>query len=406
MSTVRTGLVAALLFLFLAPRASAGENAVALTGEAAVLMNALNGQVLFQKNMCAEMYPASTTKILTAILALERGDLNAWVTVPEEACRVEGSAIGLQAGERLTLNDLLYALMLASANDAAVAIAVHLAGSVENFAAMMNEKAKALGAQKSNFTNPHGLPDPGHYTCAFDLALITRYAMQNPAFREIVKTRLKVINRPEADRSQGPPQEHLWNHNRLLERYEEAIGVKTGYTVEAGQCLVAAAQRDGRELLAVILNAQGAFVYEDAKQILNYGFSHFLPSCVVRKGEKVASVEVAKAEPGEVDLLAGGDFWYDFPLEGSPSLTRRLELAHKIEAPLLAGQKVGKLYIFDRGQKVGEVDLVTARAVERVSGKSWLFWMAGAALLAFYLGTRSSGRRKRRLVHRPRNYRW
>jgi len=398
MSRIGTGLVVLLLLLF-SPKALAGEIAPGSTapcpaGEAVVLMDARNGQVLYQKNMHRRMYPASTTKILTAALALEKGDLDEVVAVPEEAARAGGSAIGLQAGEHLSLRDLLYALLLASANDAAVTVADHLAGSVESFAVLMNQEAKSLGALESHFTNPHGLPDPAHYTTAYDLALIARHAMQNPAFREIVKTRLKVISRPEADRSKGPPQEHLWNHNRLLERYRDATGVKTGYTVEAGQCLVAAAQREGRELIAVVLNSQGEAVYEDAKQVLDYGFNNFLPSLIVKKGERIASVEVAGGEPAKVDLFTGEDFWYDFPLGSAPNLTRRLQLAHKIQAPLAAGQKVGELVIYDQERKVGAVDLVAARAVERVPGRSWLYWLAGVALLVFYLGTRRANRRR------------
>lgn len=386
------------LFFFLFPaRMLAGETAPFPAGEAAVLMDARNGQVLYAKNMHKRMYPASTTKILTALLALEKGNLDELVTVPEEACQAGGSAIGLQAGERLTLRDLLYALLLASANDAAVTIATHLAGSVENFSRLMNEKASSLGAADSHFTNPHGLPDPGHYTSAYDLALIARCAMQNPTFREMVKTRLKVISRPEADRSKGPPQEYLWNHNRLLERYQDATGIKTGYTVEAGQCLVASAQRGQRELIAVVLDSQGEAVYDAARQLLDYGFNNFFPVQVVKKGEKVTSVKVARGELGEVALLTGSDFWYNFPQGSTPNLTRHLQLAQKFQAPLPAGQKAGQLLIYDGEQRVGAIDLVTARAVERAPGRAWLFWLAGAALLVFYLQARTAKRRKQYL---------
>jgi len=401
----RIGIFCLLFFLF-PVRTLAGETAPCPAGEAAVLMDARSGQVLYAKNPHQRMYPASTTKILTALLALEKGNLDDLVTVPEEACRTGGSAIGLQAGERLTLRDLLYALLLASANDAAVTIADYLAGSVESFAGMMNEKASSLGAADSHFTNPHGLPDPDHYTSAYDLALIARCAMQKPVFREIVKTRLKEISRPEADRSKGPPQEHLWNHNRLLERYPGANGIKTGYTVEAGQCLVASAQKEERELIAVVLNCQGEAVFEDAKKLLEYGFAHFSPVLVVKQGEKVATVEVAGGEPREVDLLTGGDFWYNFPQESPPALTRRLQFAQKIRAPLPAGQKVGRLDIYDRDQKVGTVDLVAACAVAEAPGQpSWLLWLGGAALLAVYLRSRAVNRRRRYFARRFGRYR-
>lgn len=409
MRRIGTGLLVLLLF-FWAGKAGADERAPSLTGEAVVLLDARNGQVLYEKNMHRQMYPASTTKILTAILALEKekGSLDNLITVPEEACRVDGSAIGLQAGEKLTLRDLLSALMLASANDAAVTIACAIAGSVPDFANMMNEKAKSLGARESHFTNPHGLPAPDHYTSAYDLALITRYAMQNPDFRELVRTRLKVISRPEADRTKGPPQEHLWNHNRLLESYRYATGVKTGYTVEAGQCLVAAAQKGDRELIAVILNSQGREVYEDAQKILDYGFTNFEPVLVVEKGEKVAPVKVNYGEKETVDLITASDLWYDFPVDhpGDFTLSRQRKIAQKIQAPLLAGQKIGVLAVYNQGEKIGEVDLVAAESIARATGKSWLVWLAGAALGAFFLSIRSINRRKRKFSGRIKRYRW
>ncbi|MGB9903925.1 MAG: D-alanyl-D-alanine carboxypeptidase family protein [Desulfotomaculales bacterium] len=384
--------------------AEASPGPPAITGEAAVLMDARTGQVLFAKNEHKKMYPASTTKILTALVILERVNPAETVRVPEEASRTEGSAIGLQAGEELSCSDLLYALLLASANDAAVTLAVHAAGSVENFAALMNAKARSLGASESHFTNPHGLPDPDHYTTASDLALITLSAMRNPAFREIVGTETKAIKRPLADRSRGVPQEDLWNHNRLLESYQGATGVKTGYTDEAGQCLVASAERDGRELIAVVLKSEGSAVYEDARKMLDYGFEQFLPVRLVKKGDRLATLEVAGGEPARVDLVAGDDFWYDFPrAEGEKDLNRHLQLVKKVEAPLAAGQVAGELVFYDRERQVGQVDLVAAQAVARVRGKTWLYWLAGALLFFFCLRIKRNGRRRRKWKYtRPR----
>ncbi|RKO67470.1 D-alanyl-D-alanine carboxypeptidase family protein [Desulfofundulus salinus] len=365
-------------------------------GEAALLMDARNGQVLYQKNASSPMYPASTTKILTAIIALEHSRLDEVVTVSREATRVEGSAIGLQEGERLTMEDLLYALLLASANDAAVAIAEHVAGSVPAFTALMNEKARSIGARASSFQNPSGLPDPQHYTTAHDLALIARYAMQNPTFRTIVSTRLKQIRRPDADRSKGPPQEHLWNHNRLLSRYEGAIGVKTGYTVEAGQCLVAAARRDDRELIAVILNSQGAAIYSDARTLLDYGFSAFKPVQLVEKGEKISSFSV----PGgaeEVEAITGNSFYFNFPAGEKPSFEQKIVVYQDLRAPLATGQKVGEL-VFTRagGKELGRVDLVSARAVGTSVTRRWSTWFLGAVVFLVALRLKAMMVRRRR----------
>lgn len=389
------------LFLAAAIRAEEVRPEPAVMGEAAVLVDARTGQVLFEKEMHKRMYPASTTKILTALIALENGIAEETVTVPGEASAVEGSAIGLQAGERLTGSDLLYALMLASANDAAVALAVHAAGSVEKFAVLMNEKARSLGALESNFSNPHGLPDPDHYTSAYDLALITVSAMRNPAFREIVKTKTKVIARPYADRTKGPPQEHLWNHNRFLERYPGATGVKTGYTEDAGQCLVAAAERDGWELIAVVFKSEGNAVYGDVQKMLDYGFARFMPVRLVKKGDRLASVEVAGGEPEQVELVAKTDFWYAFPRPDGPfDLSRRVQLARRVEAPLEAGQRVGRLLFYDREKLAGEVELVAARDVARVRQNSWMFWVAGVFLFFFCLRLRRATRRRRRFSRR------
>jgi D-alanyl-D-alanine carboxypeptidase (penicillin-binding protein 5/6) len=399
----KTGLCILLSLLLLLPAgAVAGEKEPFLAAGAVVLMDANNGQVLYQKNMRQRMFPASTTKILTAVIALEKGNLSERVIIPEEACRVDGSAIGLQEGERLTLEDLLYALMLASANDAAESIALHLAGSIQNFSVLMNDQAKSIGAQMSNFTNPHGLAGANHYTTAYDLALITRYALENPSFRKIVRTRWKVISRPDADRTKGPPQEHLWNHNRFLGRYDGAIGVKTGYTVEAGQCLVAAAQKGDRELIAIILNGQGGAIYSDAGTILDYGFTNFEPLLVVRQREKISTVNVSRGM-NRVDLFAGDSFHYNFPLGQPQDLVRRVQLDQGIKAPLVAGQKVGELILSADGQEVGRVCLITMQPVERFPGRLWLFLITGLVIIFIpFTGIRRTARRKRRPLSRRR----
>ena len=250
-----TGFMVALCLALLlqAPPSLAGEPVI--TAETGLVMDMQSGQVLFGKDIDKVMYPASTTKILTAIIAIEEAKPDELVSISQRASVVEGSAIGLQVGEQIKMEYLLYALMMSSANDAAVAIAEHIAGSVEEFAVMMNQKAREVGAPNSNFVNPNGLPDPQHYTTARDLALIGRYAMQNQEFRHLVATSNHEIERNLPEEMQ--PQTWLWNHNRLLYQYAGALGVKTGYTVQAGQCLVGAASREGREMLSVVLKCEG-----------------------------------------------------------------------------------------------------------------------------------------------------
>ncbi|MDK2887699.1 D-alanyl-D-alanine carboxypeptidase (penicillin-binding protein 5/6) [Desulfofundulus australicus DSM 11792] len=396
------------LMLLLAEEARAASPASPptpqVTGKAAVLMDARNGQILYEKNADQPMYPASTTKILTAIIALERSRLDEVVTVSRKATLVEGSAIGLQEGERVTMEDLLYALLLASANDAAVAIAEHVAGSVPAFATLMNEKARSIGAKESNFRNPNGLPDPQHYTTAHDLALIARYAMQNPTFRTIVSTRLKQIHRPDADRSKGPPQEHLWNHNRLLSSYEGAIGIKTGYTVEAGQCLVAAARRGNRELIAVIMKSQGAAVYSDARSLLDYGFSAFTPVKMVDRGEKISSYSVTGGAE-KVEVVAGNSLFVNLPAGREPSVERQVVMHRDLKAPITRGQELGELVITGEGKELGRVELVAANDVKVSAIRRWPVWLLGALVLVVSLRLRKIMVR-RRLRRQPRYLRY
>ncbi|HAG08280.1 MAG TPA: D-alanyl-D-alanine carboxypeptidase [Desulfotomaculum sp.] len=377
---IKPVIVMLLFFVFMFPLSLGASTSQVpdINGEAAVLMDARNRQILYQKNMHRLMYPASTTKIVTAAVVLEKGKLDDTVTIPRAACLQDGSSIGLQEGEQLSLRDLLSALMLASGNDAATALAMHIANSEVEFAALMNEWSRSCGAKESNFVNPNGLPDPLHYTTAYDLALITQKIMQDPIFRQIVATRLAVIQRPLADRSKGPPQEHLWNHNRLLSLYPGAIGVKTGYTVEAGQCIVAQAKRGDRELIAVVLKSQGSNINHDAINLLDYGFNGFVTTPIVNKGAKISSLKVRQAKE-EVNLVAKNSFYLNFPAGQNKNLPdqsfdRQVILNEEICAPLPKGKKGGELIFLQAGLELGRVDLITDRPVEK-KYPLWLGWL-------------------------------
>ena len=227
---------------------------VSVSAESAILIEASTGRVLYEQNAYQQMPMASTTKIMTAIIALENCDVDETVVVGQNASGVEGSSIWLSVGETMTLSDMLFGLMLASGNDAAVAIAEHVAGSVEDFTVLMNKKAQDIGAYNTNFVNPNGLPADGHYTTAYDLALISAYAMQNVYFCEIVKTQYKTISW----------EGHEWNRvvknkNKIIWNYDGGNGIKTGYTDDAGRCLCAAANRDGMQLVSVVLSAPDMF---------------------------------------------------------------------------------------------------------------------------------------------------
>ncbi|RDV84298.1 D-alanyl-D-alanine carboxypeptidase family protein [Ammonifex thiophilus] len=382
------------IFVFFLGFGRAWASPPEIKAEAAVLMEAETGQVLYAKNPEEHMYPASTTKILTALVVLQYARLNDQIVASPEAVSTEGSSIWLKEGEKLSVEDALYALLLNSANDVAVALAQKVSGSVPAFAQLMNETAKACGATSSHFTNPHGLPDPEHYTTALDLARITRVALGNRFFREIVATKTYTLHRPAL-----PEPFVLVNHNKLLWRYEGAIGVKTGYTTVAGQCLVAAARRNGRELIAVVLKSEGTEVWNDAVKLLDYGFNAFKPVELFKKGEALGQVGI----PGgnrPLLLIAGESFTYYVPAEGGAfSLPRWQIHLNPLRLPVKAGEGVGEVLVTTGKGEGMKIPLVAGNAVsllpfwQRTGGKV-ILGVLGLAVGAIYASRR---RRKRRL---------
>lgn len=244
----------------------------------AILMDAASGKILYSKNAGAIMAPASTTKIMTAILVLERLNLDTIISVPAAAVAKEGSSMGLVKQEKKTVRELLYGLMLASGNDAATALAIAVSGSEAKFAELMNQKARQLGMKNTNFKNASGLPAINHYSTAYDLAILCRYAMKNRNFAAIVGTKVK-----EVSSAKPGVKRRLVNHNKLLWRYQYTTGVKTGYTRTAGGCLVATASRNGKQLIAVVLKS--SYIYDDSQKLFAYGFSQ------TSSGSKLASTK-------------------------------------------------------------------------------------------------------------------
>lgn len=262
--------VAAVLF-------SASAFAAPNDAKSAVLIDADTGKVLYAKNECARSAIASTTKIMTALIVLENTPLSREFTVPAEACGIEGSSMGLRAGETLSVRTLLYGLMLQSGNDAALALALCAAGETETFVARMNEKARALGLGQTHFANPHGLDDPENYSTALDLARLAAHALKNDEFLRIVSTSEITLE-----------GRTMKNHNRLLRTLDGAIGVKTGYTKSAGRILVSAAQRGGRRLIAVTLCDGND--WRDHARLYDEGFAAYAQKRVLARGQTVAEV--------------------------------------------------------------------------------------------------------------------
>ncbi len=358
----KIAIIVLVVVFFLFSTTANGLTAFQVGGKAAILIDAETGQVLYQKNIHQRRPPASTTKIMTGILAIEEGDLASEVTVSQRAAAEGGSSIYLTSEESLPLKEMIYGLLVKSGNDAAVAIAEHIGGSVNNFAQLMNQKAREVGARHTTFQNPNGLPENGHLTTAYDLAQITRYALQNDFFSQVVGTPKKRISWPQ----------HKWdrileNTNRLLTRFEIVDGVKTGYTDAAGKCLVASATKQGQQLISVVLNSSS--IWQDSINLLNYGFDNYRRSTIINKGKTVKQVEIAGEQ---VNLQAAKDFSLVLPKQESTDIKKVIETRAKIDLPVEKGEKVGTIAICDsKNQLLGRVELLADRRVAAPPLKSF-----------------------------------
>ncbi len=354
---ITAALLAAIVMFSLSgnTQAEPERDTVDVSAGGVMLMDARTHKVLYAKTAHEKLPMASTTKIMTAILAIEAGNLDALVTVPQEAYGVEGSSMYLRLGEQISMRDLLYGLMLVSGNDAAVAIAVHVGGSVEGFAALMNAKAASLGAHNTHFVTPNGLPDPDHYTTAYDLALIACYAMQNETFREIVGTTYYQTTTGEIART-------VKNKNKILWEYEGGNGVKTGYTMAAGKCLVFAAEREGMQLVGVVLNCPDMF--PSAKRLLDYGFETYQQETLVAADERIARVRVTGGKKNALEVAAKNDIIILVKDGDSTTVRTVVNLAGPVEAPVEKGDVLGTLEVWEDGRVLAETELVAAETVE------------------------------------------
>lgn len=325
-----------------------------VSAKSAILIEVESGKVLYQKNAFVRLPMASTTKIMTAIVAIEKGNLEKTVTVSRDAVGVEGSSIYLKPNEKLTLEALVYALLLQSANDAATAIAIEVGGSVEGFAKLMNAKAEELGLTATHFTNPHGLDDEEHYTSAYDLAKIAAYALSNETFRTICSTYKKTI--PDSDDGTRV----LVNHNKLLRLYEGAIGVKTGFTKRSGRCLVGAAERDGLTLVSVTLDAPND--WNDHEKMLDFGFSTYENIMLAQKGEFTVPLPLSG---GTVDyvIAANMDEVSVMLNRAHGEITYRIEAPQLLTAPIKTGDVLGRIVYLCDGEEIAWSDLVAASSV-------------------------------------------
>jgi len=346
-----------------------------ITAQSAILIDANTGQILYEKDAYTERYPASTTKVMTALLAIEKLDMDKIITCDSEVASQSGSQIYLQEGEEVRVEDLLYAMMLSSANDAAAALGIAVGGSTEHFVEMMNEKAVQAGAKNTHFNNSNGLPDEAHTTTAYDLAVITQAAFKHAKFREVVAT--INYNMPATNMNEA---RELKNSNSLLyddqprytingqmvgAKYEGATGVKPGYTDSAGSCLIGSAERDGHELIGVVLLSETEQHYPDMIQLLDYGFANYENLDLCAAEDYTYTVKVKNSETRSVPAAMSEDVSITLP-KGSEhkKVAVKEKLDKSFTAPIEAGQELGTVEVSYDGQVVAAVPIVAKEAAQ------------------------------------------
>ena len=369
-----TGIVLSLTLIFAVKIPARAE--LAVSAKAAILMHADSGRVLYEKNADEHMLIASTTKIMTAIVVLEHCDLDDLVEVDSRSAGIEGSSMYLKAGESYTVEDLLYGLLLVSGNDAASALALHVADSMEEFAELMNAKAAELGMTESSFKNAHGLDEEGHYSTARDMAKLAAYCMGNEDFARIAGTVSHTVG-----------EQTLVNHNRLLREYDGCLGLKTGYTMAAGRTLVTCAERDGARYVCVTLNDPDD--WDDHKALYDWAFANYSFAEVIPAGLSY-----------EVPLISGAEMTAPAETEGSAyalikngeSFDMELELPAFAFAPISEGERAGRAVACSDGQEIASVrivyseDVAVDRELKLTPGERFLrFWVLTGLSAPFYL---------------------
>ncbi|MCQ2353728.1 MAG: D-alanyl-D-alanine carboxypeptidase [Clostridia bacterium] len=350
---------------------SAAGLSISTSARSAILIDATGGKrrELWSQNADERLGMASTTKIMTALVAIESMPLSTEIKIPDAAVGVEGSSVYLSAGETLTLEELLMCVLLESANDAATAVAITVGGSVEKFAEKMNCKADELGLKDTHFTNPHGLDDDAHYTTVRDLAAIAASALDNDIFRSIVSTYRATVPSSDGVRL-------LINHNRLLRSYEGCIGVKTGFTKSSGRCLVSAAERDGVRLVAVTLNDGADWV--DHTAMLDAGFAAYCSVELSRDGDfalgnntHLPYLEVVGGEQSTVECRIADNVSAVLP-RSHGTVTCRIEMTRSRPAPIFRGDQIGRVIWYCDGEVIGESAVVTSYCAAKTPEKN--FW--------------------------------
>ena len=339
-----------------------GESVLNISSKAYILVDADSGKTLLSLNEHEQRPPASMTKLMTLLLAVEdiesgKVSPSELVTASEKAWGMGGSQIYLEIGEQMTLHDMLLAMALESANDASVAVAEHLEGSVENFVARMNRRAVELGMKDTHYVNCNGLPSEGHVSSAWDMSRLALEAVQHPKILEY--TSLKEANLRDNSKL-------IYNTNKLLWRFDGADGLKTGWTTEAGNCLTATAQREGLRMICVVMGGEMRHSqFHDSEILLDYGFSHYGYKSFFVKNNICASLQVGKGEVNQVDLFAAEDVGISYKKDNEEDISYSIITQPYMDAPIHKGDKLGEISIFADGECRKKIDLCAADDVER-----------------------------------------
>lgn len=356
-----------------------------ITSGSAILIESETGQILFEYNSNAKKYPASITKVLTAIIAMEETKLDEIVIVSDDVPdQIErgSSQIYLLPGEKLTMEQLLYALLVESANDAAVTIAEHISGSVTEFAKLMNNKAKELGATNSNFVNPNGLHDDNHYLTAYDMSLIMKEAIKYPTLLNIMSTVTYTI--PATDKQDT---RYLWTKNKLLKSpsnpyfYDNVIASKTGFTSKARNTLVVAAEENNMKLITVVLSAEGNLSYSDTLDMFEYGFNNFKSISIIGKDDFIEDYNLENAK-SPLKLIASNDLTYIGKINENYNFIHNITISEDLSLPIEKGQKVGTLTYTLESTVIGEVDLV---AGNKIKSNYYFLWIKLKSIIIWSL---------------------
>lgn len=350
-----------------------------VTAASYLVMDAASGDVLASRNPRTKRFPASTTKILTGLLLCEKLAPTDTITAPSDIKKVRGSSLHLMPGERVNADDMLYALMLRSANDGSHAVALRISGSISKFSQLMNERAKALGCTDSTFNNPHGLNDEKHITTALDLAKITRAALQNDRFCQAIRTRERWITR---SLNQGDLL--LENKNRLLELDDSAIGVKTGYTNPAGKCFVGAFQRQGTTFITVVLKSEDWVA--DTSNLIEWTDQMFRPTNVVNRHQMIGRAKVEGGNEAEVDLVAENAVECFHRMDQPATWTPTINLRAPLVAPIAKGQALGTAKLKLSDGRIVNVNLVAGSEVTRRTLFSAIASPGGLLMTAMLVG--------------------